>query len=202
MKPNFRNLPSLVNFRQQSVSVPKAANSFRKRSSFIWETRKDSRKANQQCNERCFAPKAKHLLPEGFPRAAGTILYCGNTDKKTHSSATELLNLLHEFTTRPDLSGMPPKAKGGTQFLGSPALTCHSQAPVRLQAWRYPHGGRRGRQSSTERACAEHLANEEGGQRPQQAPLPTLGGCQLPSLGAPTSPRPTLCLFLHPRASP
>lgn len=35
MKPNFRNLPSLVNFRLQSVSVPKAANSCLKRSSFI-----------------------------------------------------------------------------------------------------------------------------------------------------------------------
>lgn len=39
MKPNLRNLPSLVNFRLQSVSVPKAANSCLKRSSFIYDRR-------------------------------------------------------------------------------------------------------------------------------------------------------------------
>lgn len=36
MKPNLRNLPSLVNLRLQSVSVPKAENSCRNRSSFIY----------------------------------------------------------------------------------------------------------------------------------------------------------------------
>lgn len=34
-KPNFRNLPSLVNFREQSVTVPKAANMDLNLSSFI-----------------------------------------------------------------------------------------------------------------------------------------------------------------------
>lgn len=46
-KPNLRNLPSFVNFRQQSVSVPKAANSFRKRSSFICRKRAATREAHQ-----------------------------------------------------------------------------------------------------------------------------------------------------------
>lgn len=39
MKPNLRNLPSLVNLRLQSVNVPKAANSCRNRSSFIYSRR-------------------------------------------------------------------------------------------------------------------------------------------------------------------
>lgn len=39
MKPNLRNLPSLVNFRLQSVRAPKEANSCLKRSSFIWDGR-------------------------------------------------------------------------------------------------------------------------------------------------------------------
>lgn len=125
MKPNFRNLPSLVNFKQQSVSVPKAANSFRKRSSFIWETRNRKRGQQQDITTEmlCGHIQTNALTNNGLLKKYIT-LYRGRAGKKQKSTMKALhlpTNSLHAYICASKSSPL----KRCTQVGGCPQSSTH-----------------------------------------------------------------------------